>query len=188
MMQDRIRSLAMIGGLVAAALTLAGCSSGTAGQAATPGSSSPPSPAASVAATTSSGPTSPAGATPATSASATAASVGAGGVGPVLIVPAFGAAAGFDGQKPTTIDVSRDSSNIVAHLTWDTWGPGGAVGHGTAALNNCKPNCAQGTITKVPATIHLGGVTGGHFTTMTENAGNLSRSYTYPSNWVTGAS
>lgn len=108
--------------------------------------------------------------------------------GPVLVVENPSGSVSYDGQKPSTIDFSRDSTNIVDHLTWTSWGPSTALGHGELGLNNCQPNCATGTVTKVPATIRLSGLAGGHFTAMTEKAGSLFRTYSYPDNWALGAS
>lgn len=175
MWQGRARSWAVVGGLVTGAV-LAGCSSGSSrGQAASPASTPPVN--------------TPRASTPAVStAPATAAGSGSPSGSPVLITHAFGGSVGYDGRKPSTIDISGDASNIVGHLTWSSWGPAIAVGHGSLAVNNCQPNCAQGTITQTPATIRLGSVAGGHFTAMAEQAGSIVRRYTYPSDWVTGAS
>jgi hypothetical protein len=37
-----------------------------------------------------------------------------------------------------------DASDQLTGLRWTTWGPGNAVGTGQEALNDCKPNCADG--------------------------------------------
>lgn len=176
MREGKFRSLAVLGGLVVGAAVLAGC--GTAAERAA-------GPGATTTTTTAPAPTTT-GPTPATTAPAS--DTGPSGGGPVLIVRAFGASAGYDGRKPSTIAFSRDSSNIVQHLTWSSWGPTTAAGHGTVALDNCQPNCAQGSVTQVAATVDLSSVVGGHFTAMSERAGGFSRTYSYPSDWATSAS
>ncbi len=105
----------------------------------------------------------------------------------MLIVRTSDGTVGYDGREPSTIGFSRDSSNIVSHLTWSSWGPTAAVGHGTLGLNNCKPNCATGTVTQVSATVGLS-LVDGHFTAMTEKSGSSDLSYSYPSNWAASAS
>jgi hypothetical protein len=62
------------------------------------------------------------------------------------------------------------------------------VGHGLLGVDNCQPDCAQGQVTQVPATIELGMPVDGHFTTMTETAGTTTHHYTYPSDWASSAS
>ena len=156
---------------LAASVVLAGCSSGGAQASAggTTGSTAPQAPASSPMPTPALTPTPD-------------------GSGPVLITHGFGGGVGFDGTKPSTIAFSRDSSNVVTHLSWSAWGPATAVGHGTLTRSNCLPSCAQGTSTSVPAVIRLSQVVDGHFAAMTEDAGSLSRSYSYPSNWAASAS
>lgn len=116
------------------------------------------------------------------------ASTGPSDSSPVFIVRSFDGSVSYDGREPSTIALSGDSTNIVSHLTWSSWGSGGAVGHGQLGLDNCVPNCAQGSVTQVPATIDLGTVIGGHYTAMTENAGTIFRRYSYPTDWATDAS
>lgn len=238
MVRGRIRSLAVVGGLAAGAVSLAGCGAAAAGKqaaggaatgtglvpttaASSPTASSPtassPTASSPTAGTSASGtpasaaaPTSTAPTTTAAGSSATAAggsdpqaapatenpasgsssgpSRGPGSGPPVLIVHSFGGSVAYDGRQPTSIGFSSDSSNILTHLTWTSWGPTSAVGHGTLGVDSCLPNCAQGTVTQVPATVRLGGVSAGHFTTMAEKAGSLSRSFVYPSDWATSAS
>lgn len=89
--------------------------------------------------------------------------------------------------RPTTVYFSGDSTNIVDKVTWTTWGPAGAVGHGTWGQESCVPNCASGSVTDVATTLTLGSPVAGHFTTMTERAGSYDRTYTYPADWAVGA-
>lgn len=121
---------------------------------------------------------------------ATRATTGAGATraGPVLIVRRFDGSVSYDGRRPSTIGLSGDASNIVGQLTWRNWGPAGAVGRGTLRLDDCKPDCARGAVTTVPAVLRLGDVRHGHFTTMTEQTGGVVRHFRYPSDWAASAS
>ena len=60
--------------------------------------------------------------------------------------------------KPTQITTSGDGSAYVDKITWSSWGGSQAAGAGTLELNNCTPNCAQGTYTGYPATVTLDGL------------------------------
>lgn len=134
--------------------------------------------------------TAPPGTTaPSRSTSTTTAAAGttAGSQEPVLLVRMSNGNVGYEGREPKTIDYSVDSSNIVDHIHWSSWGPQSAVGHGVWTEESCNPNCATGPVTDVPATITLGGVSAGHFTTMTEQAGKLDKAYRYPADWALGA-
>lgn len=57
--------------------------------------------------------------------------------------------------EPTSIVNSGDGSVFVANITWTNWGLAIATGSGTLKVDNCNPNCAQGTLTGYPATITL---------------------------------
>ena len=168
MVQWRVRLLPALGGLLAAATVVAGCGSHGSRQAAVqaggPGSGSTP--------------------TTVTPSTVTPSTVAA----PQLIVRSFDGTISYVGRRPATIGFSGDSTNIVSHLTWTSWGPTTAVGHGLLGLDNCKPNCASGTVTEVLTTIELSDVVSGHFTAMTEKSGSLDRSYSYPSTWASSAS
>ena len=46
--------------------------------------------------------------------------------------------------KPSGYVVTcRTSANLLFHMTWTKWAAT-AAGHGTAMINNCKPNCLHG--------------------------------------------
>ncbi len=67
---------------------------------------------------------------------------------------------GYDGPgamqtEPTQITVSADGSAYVKNLTWSGWGSATATGTGTLELDDCNPNCAQGTFTGYLATVTL---------------------------------
>lgn len=57
--------------------------------------------------------------------------------------------------EPKTMALSADGSLYVEDVTWQGWGTDRAVGTGTAEADNCRPNCAQGSYSKHPATIIL---------------------------------
>jgi hypothetical protein len=58
-------------------------------------------------------------------------------------------------RKPHTLRISGDGTLFVKHMQWSTWSKDKAAGHGTAALNNCKPSCAGGTFSHYPVSVHL---------------------------------
>lgn len=174
-MHGRSRFRAVLGAVAFAGVSLAGCGGGSHPVA----GSSFASVASRGAATPSASPAAPSG--PASPSPAV-------DTRPVLIVHDATGAVSYDGREPSMIAFSRDSSNIVEHLSWSSWGSGGAVGHGTLGLNTCEPNCAQGTVRQVPATVEMSGVVGGHFTVMTEKSGAILQHYRYPSDWASGAS
>ena len=60
--------------------------------------------------------------------------------------------------KPSQITTSGDGSGYVDKITWTNWGSGEATGTGTLELDNCNPNCAQGTYTGYPATVTVDGL------------------------------
>ncbi len=74
----------------------------------------------------------------------------------------------WTGQEPLELGFSGDAGNVVTGITWSTWTASGAVGHGTSIIQNCIPNCAQGSQTTVPATITLSDPEGGQFMRITE--------------------
>ena len=205
MAQGGIRFVAVAGVLVMGGAALAGCggSSGRRAAGAGGGGASSPTtvttapvptvaPGSTVAPSSTLAPTTvaPTAAAPSTAVAPTTvpATTGPAAGGPVLIVGSFGGSVGYDGRRPSIIDFSSDSTNIVTHVVWSSWGPATAVGNGQLGLNNCQPNCAQGQVTQVPATVELSRVVGGHFTAMTERAASIFRSYSYPSDWALGAS
>jgi hypothetical protein len=61
--------------------------------------------------------------------------------------------------EPAIVAVSADGSGYVNHLTWSSWGNATAQGTGTLEVDNCEPNCAQGTDTGYPATITISDLT-----------------------------
>jgi hypothetical protein len=189
MMQGKTQTTSIAVALLVGGVALTGCGGKSPGsRAATVAGSSPAGTTG-----TASGPvtaSSPAGSpsTPAPAVASSASSSPTGSGGPVLIVRTAAGDVSFQGRRPVEIAFSGDSSNVVTKLTWSSWAPTAAVGHGMWGQDNCQPNCARGTVTQVPATIRLSDVVDGHFTVITEQAQGLDRTYRYPSPWATGAS
>jgi hypothetical protein len=61
--------------------------------------------------------------------------------------------------EPTSIINSGDGSVFVADISWTNWGLAIATGSGTLKVDNCNPNCAQGTLTGYRATITVSDLT-----------------------------
>ena len=61
--------------------------------------------------------------------------------------------------EPTQMSASADGNRTVRGITWSGWGSATATGTGTMGINNCDPNCANGTYTYYPATVTLSALT-----------------------------
>jgi protein kinase-like protein len=61
--------------------------------------------------------------------------------------------------RPKQITNSGDGSGYVTNLVWSDWGSPQATATGTQELDDCNPNCAQGTFAGYPATVTLAGLT-----------------------------
>ncbi len=49
--------------------------------------------------------------------------------------------------EPKSLTVACGDGNfVVADITWDSWGQDEAGGGGTAQVNSCDPNCADGSV------------------------------------------
>jgi hypothetical protein len=55
---------------------------------------------------------------------------------------------------PRAAAISVDSSLFLDNMTWSHWNTQ-ATGTGTAAVNLCNPDCADGSIVKVPVSVTL---------------------------------
>jgi hypothetical protein len=94
----------------------------------------------------------------------------------------------WTGQEPLAIYFSGDAGNIVTGLVWSSWIASEAVGEGTSIIQNCIPNCAQGTDTRVPTTIALSDPEGGQFTRITETRNGTTSTVVWGSiGWPMGA-
>lgn len=50
-------------------------------------------------------------------------------------------------EEPSEITIACGDGNfVVADITWDSWGQDEAGGSGTAEVNLCEPNCADGKV------------------------------------------
>ena len=80
--------------------------------------------------------------------------------------------------RPAQIIYTGDGSGILGgfdggkgkgfgHLTWTRWTTGSAFGHGAEWIDECRPDCAEGTYTAHMATVNAFRPRGGRFTRLT---------------------
>jgi len=80
--------------------------------------------------------------------------------------------------RPAQIIYTGDGSGILGgfdggkgkgfgHLTWTRWTTGSAFGHGADWIDDCRPDCAEGTFTAHQATVNAFRPRGGRFTRLT---------------------
>lgn len=63
-------------------------------------------------------------------------------------------------RRPTTLtDTCADFGEAVFDITWKTWGIEGAKGRGTLSINECEPDCADGTRREYPVSLILDRIT-----------------------------
>jgi hypothetical protein len=55
--------------------------------------------------------------------------------------------------RPATAQVSGDGTYVLSGMNWSAWSATTAVGTGTALLDDCNPNCADGHIYHVPVEV-----------------------------------
>ena len=99
----------------------------------------------------------------------------------------------YHGRRPRTIDISGDGGDIVTGLRWSSWRASSATGEGTSNIQNCVPNCAQGTDTPVSTSIKLTNPARGYFTKLIERRDGQTEVFRYtpghlPDNWPGNAS
>ena len=99
----------------------------------------------------------------------------------------------YHGRRPRTIDISGDGGDIVTGLRWSSWRASSATGEGTSNIQNCVPNCAQGTDTPVATSIKLTNPAHGYFTKLIERRDGQTEVFRYtpghlPDNWPGDAS
>ena len=64
------------------------------------------------------------------------------------LIPDCGDGASY---KPKSVIIAcGDGAFRIVKLKWSTWKQSGAAGHGTAKVNTCTPNCAQGKFKSYP--------------------------------------
>jgi serine/threonine protein kinase len=61
--------------------------------------------------------------------------------------------------EPTLIATIMDGTELLKNLTWTGWAQATTRATGRLGLDNCQPDCAQGTYTWYPATVTLTGLT-----------------------------
>ncbi len=86
---------------------------------------------------------------------------------------------GAQAVEPSMIDLSADGNGDLNGLTWSSWTAYSAAGSGSFNVNNCQPNCAQGTTVDVRVSVALSAPTSGsspYFTamTLTDSSGNTN--------------
>jgi hypothetical protein len=80
--------------------------------------------------------------------------------------------------RPAQIIYTGDGSGILGgfdggrgkgfgHLRWTKWTTGSAFGHGADWMDDCRPDCADGTFTAHAATVNAFRPRGGRFTRLT---------------------
>jgi hypothetical protein len=80
--------------------------------------------------------------------------------------------------RPAQIIYTGDGSGILGgfdggrgegfgHLRWTRWTTGSAFGHGADWINDCRPDCADGTFTAHAATVNAFRPREGRFTRLT---------------------
>jgi hypothetical protein len=80
--------------------------------------------------------------------------------------------------RPAQIIYTGDGSGILGgldggkgkgfgHLTWTRWTTGSAFGHGADWIDDCRPDCADGTFAAHKATVNAFRPRGGRFTRLT---------------------
>ena len=89
----------------------------------------------------------------------------------------------YCGIKPTQITFGVDASVSIRQITWSSWNASGATGSGSWYLLTCVPNCAQGGVTKYPATLTLSAVRHGRFTVLAVTLQGKKTIYHYPVPW-----
>jgi hypothetical protein len=150
---------AAIGGTLALALSAG--SNGSTNQA---GNTTPPSRPATTASSAAAASDSTSRSTPpaATSGAATSSSTAPPIVVTVCTEPADGCNYAGASQvmeaTPSEISTAADGSGFVKNLLWSNWGNTRATATGMLEIDNCTPNCAQGTYAGYPATVTLSGL------------------------------
>jgi len=107
-----------------------------------------------------------------------------------IVLPASASAAGLPGLltntggkpfvvRPAQVIYTGDGSGVLGGfagkgplrrfgaLRWSSWGHHQAMGSGAVWLDDCTPNCAQGTFHPYPVSVHAFAPSAGHFTRLT---------------------
>ena len=73
--------------------------------------------------------------------------------GPTTYFAQYGAST--HAYKPRRLNPSVDGSLYVTGMRWTVWDDRNAVGHGTAHVNDCVPDCADGHYATYRVTVRL---------------------------------
>jgi hypothetical protein len=81
--------------------------------------------------------------------------------------------------EPSAIYFSADGNGDLTGITWSSWTAHSAEGSGSINVNNCQPDCAEGTTVNVAVSLALSAPTSGsspYFTaiTLTDSSGNTN--------------
>jgi len=105
---------------------------------------------------------------------------------PAAALPSVIDVNGQSSVEPTQIALSADGNGWLQGLSWSSWTANGAEGSGYINVNNCQPDCAQGTITNVNVSVSMSDPTGGpnpYYTEMTaQDASGNENTYSAGSN------
>ncbi|HEY4024037.1 MAG TPA: hypothetical protein VGM75_35500 [Pseudonocardiaceae bacterium] len=82
--------------------------------------------------------------------------------------------------RPTVLGMAADINAQIRNITWTSWTSSGALGHGSRAVDDCNPDCADGRITYIPETVTLSDVVGGRFMSLTETYNNQTLTSSAP--------
>jgi hypothetical protein len=80
--------------------------------------------------------------------------------------------------RPASIDYTGDATGFIGgtdgtsvrnlgHIQWPVYTSRQAVGRGLVWLNDCEPDCAEGTFSSTPVSLHAFSPGGGHFRRLT---------------------
>jgi hypothetical protein len=120
--------------------------------------SAAPSPSASAAAARSAAPSAPAAPSSAAAVASSAATSPAATPARTVYLAEGGSVTGTLLHAPACAagcELSGDGTTALWNMTWSTWNGAEAAGSGTEKLDDCSPNCAQGTLHAVPVRVVL---------------------------------
>lgn len=73
----------------------------------------------------------------------------------------------YHGIEPASIYFSTDNTVSIRGIKWSSWNETSATGSGEWYFVSCNPSCANGPVTRYPATLTLSNVQHGLFTVLT---------------------
>ncbi len=91
-------------------------------------------------------------------------------------------------QEPSMVAAGTGGSVYADVSRWANWGASTATAVGTLEVDDCTPNCAEGTTRYVAATITLSAPdANGEWTVITEAANGRTTTFTLAGHWAQGA-